>query len=650
MKISRIEFQNFRNFKERNVIECSTDGKVTIIYGDNGDGKTTLHQLFQWIFYNKVHFNKTTTDKMYNLEFEQEQEYNTEFSVIGSIDFEHNCESYSLRREWKYIKGLMDSKKVGEDLSLNKRTEENDWKRLPNPEDVIEDLLPSGLSEYFFFDGESMIADLKVKGKDSANKFRKALYSIFDLDILENAVSHIGETSLKTTVLGQLYLAKGSDGNDSNVSALKTNIENAQRKIEELKVNTGNERGQLIENKTLLKDFSEKIGSTKSHKDYEQQRKQLQTQRDAYLAHAETLQAEFGDEITRTYPQLLISKVIDKAKETIHLKMDETQLIPGLTKKLIHTLGHMDTCICGKPLCQEDHELIESYLKMFPPFSFKDMYAQFTKAINSWEDNYDRDKLEQYISQILELRDKASDCDKLIIDLDNQEKNSDKAIQKMIDDRVLIESRISDLEKKISDKETQAAKYGLLLTKYMKKYDEATEQFNVNKIVNRKISIMTAVKDEFKSKLEKVSTEYSDKLKEEIQYLLDTMLNSKRTVTVSSDFYIRVFDKYDDESKSEGQFAVVSFAYIGGILSLLKKVDSLNSKEYPLVLDGPFSKLGDEHRKNVINTIPDYAPQIIIFSKDNLQSDFAENKIGKVWTIKSNAEKNVSSVKEGFLW
>ena len=45
MKISKIEFENFRNFKDRGQIRCSTDGKVTIIYGKIGDGKTTWREL-----------------------------------------------------------------------------------------------------------------------------------------------------------------------------------------------------------------------------------------------------------------------------------------------------------------------------------------------------------------------------------------------------------------------------------------------------------------------------------------------------------------------------------------------------------------------------------------------------------------------------
>lgn len=178
MKIKSIEYENFRNFRDYGTIKCSTDGKVTIIYGKNGDGKTTLHQLFQWIFYGQVKFNKTTTDHLYNLAFESEQEYGSVFDVMGRIDFEHDGSLYSLTRKYTYRKGLDDSEKIGEDLSLQKRDEDYNWKRVDRPVETIEKMLPSGLSEYFFFDGESMIADLRVKGKDSAGKLRKALYSM----------------------------------------------------------------------------------------------------------------------------------------------------------------------------------------------------------------------------------------------------------------------------------------------------------------------------------------------------------------------------------------------------------------------------------------------------------------------------------------
>ena len=83
---------------------------------------------------------------------------------------------------------------------------------------------------------------------------------------------------------------------------------------------------------------------------------------------------------------------------------------------------------------------------------------------------------------------------------------------------------------------------------------------------------------------------------------------------------------------------------------MLKEEASLSSKEYPLVLDGPFSKLDADQRQNVIDTIPEFAPQVILFSKDDLREFFKEDKIGKTWTIQSNDEKNIASIGEGFLW
>jgi hypothetical protein len=161
---------------------------------------------------------------------------------------------------------------------------------------------------------------------------------------------------------------------------------------------------------------------------------------------------------------------------------------------------------------------------------------------------------------------------------------------------------------------------------------------------------MERVAEHFRMRLEQESLDYSRRLEENIQSLIDSMLTSKRYVSVSPEFSVRVTDSFNDESKSEGQFAVVSFAYIGGILKMLRSEEHLSAKEYPLVLDGPFSKLDPDQRQNVIDMIPKFAPQVILFSKDDLHGIFKEENIGRVYTIVSNDEKNIAKVEEGHLW
>ena len=651
MKISKIEFENFRNFKEHGEIRCSTDGKVTIIYGKNGDGKTTLHQLFQWVFYGQVHFNKTTSDRLYNLGFESEQSFGSTFDVMGRIDFEHEDHLYSLTRTYTYKKGLDDSEKIAEDLSLNQMDDDNNWKRLDNPKDTIEKLLPSGLSDYFFFDGESMIADLRVKGKDAAGKLKKALYSMFDLDVIESALNHIGRTDLKTTVLGKLYISKAGVSTGGTIAAVKTNIENAQTKIDSFKDKIESSKKEKEAKQQLINKVSEQIGNTKSRTEYERQRKLLKNQRDTFLKNALLDEAAFGDAVMDMFPHLIISKAVEDARKKIKLKINNNKLPTGISKALISYLLKESTseCICGNPLCERELEHIKAYLEMLPPKSPTMLYNDFVKTAKSWGKGYDKEKIEEFIKLVLDNNENAAQCDIQIKELDEAEKKSPD-IEDLIIARQQAENDVRRLDEDLSLMETEKRKFEIYLKKQMETLDELTSKIEAVQIISHKIEIMEEVRSYFANKLDEESISYSARLEENIQNLIDLMLTSKRNVSVSKEFSVVVADSYNNESKSEGQFAVVSFAYIGGILKMLKSEEHLSSKEYPLVLDGPFSKLDAEQRQNVVNAIPSFAPQVILFSKDDLENVFDKNAVGRIWTIESNEEKNVATVQEGHLW
>ena len=648
MKIKSIEYENFRNFRDHGIINCSTDGKMTIVYGKNGDGKTTLHQLFQWVFYGQVSFNKTATDHLYNLSFEHEQEYGKTFSVMGRIDFEHNGQNYSLTRVHTFRKGVLDSERLTEEVSLQKQDDDYNWNRVEDPLETIEKLLPSGLSEYFFFDGESMIADLRVKGKDSANKLRKAIYSMFDLDIIESALAHIGRIDLKTTALGKLYLSKGQIASGSKIASIKTNIESAQNAIDSNNSEINKAKGEKKQKKELIESISEAIGSTKSKAEYEAQRKTLQKQRDLFLENAENDQEHFGDVIIDMFPRLLISKAVNDAREKLNLKVNSSQLPAGINKKLIDYLINpaTETCICGNPLTDQERAHISSYLNLLPPKSYTSIYHDFTSTAAQWGKGYDKEKIEGIIKRVLDNQEEAARCDQRIADLDEAEKQS-KDIEDLVVARAEAEERISELDQVIVSLESKNDKYKLYLKKQMKEFDKLTSDNKDNEKIEYKIDILQEVADYFSEKLEESALTYSKALQDNIQELLNNMLTSKRNVSVSSEFSVRVTDSFDDESKSEGQFAVVSFAYIGGILKMLQDAEDLKGKEYPLVLDGPFSKLDRTQRQNVADTLPVFAPQVILFSKDNLNDVISSDAIGRIWSIESNEEKNIARIVEG---
>lgn len=652
MKIKSIEYENFRNFRDHGQIRCSTDGKMTIVYGKNGDGKTTLHQLFQWVIYGTIKFNKTATDRLYNLAMESEQPYGAEFNVMGRVDFEHDGINYSITRTVTYKKGISDSAVVKEDFSLQQQNENYDWLRVDRPTEKIEKMLPSGLSEYFFFDGESMIADLRVKSRDSAGKLRKALYSMFDLDVVESAIGHIGRTDLRSTVLGKLYLSKSSVASGTEISVLKTNIENAQKKIADLESKKSQAEEESKKLQERITAISEEIGSTKSKQECEHQRAELKKQRDLFDSNAKKAQQQFGDVVLDAFPPILISRAVAKSKVKLQLMASSETLPNGITEPLISYLTRPDTnvCVCGRPLCSEEKEHVRSYLKLMPPRSYASMYQNFCNTSEHMGGKVlDKGKIESAIKSVLDNNESALSCDKKIAELDKEQAQS-RDIEDLVVDRRKAEARVQELAHDVATLKSQIDQYNIYLKKNMAKYDKATTNSAEAAKVASKIAIMERVLAHFTEKLESASKEYSSRLQENIQDLLNDMLTSKRTVSVTKDFAVSVTDSFQDESKSEGQFAIVSFAYIGGILKMLREDEALREKEYPLVLDGPFSKLDPDMRQNVVNALPRFAPQVIIFSKDDLHDVVNPEDIGSVWTIVSNEEKNIAIIKEGKLW
>ncbi len=649
MKISKIEFENFRNFRDHSCITFPTDGSVTIIYGPNGVGKTTLHQLFQWVFYGEVHFNKTASNKMYNLELEQSISFHKTFSVIGVIDFEHPnaagvIEYYSLRREWIYQKEQYESKVIEKKFRLTKKIND-DWKTVSDdPTSVIEQILPSGLAQYFFFDGESMIADLSQKGRDSAKSLRKALYSIFDLDIYEQSIVHIGtQSSGSSTVLGKLYLSRAENSTNTDVIIARGNYNQALKKVETLEETIARCKGHIAEYKAEAQGLSEKIGINPSQDALEKRRKKA---RDSIKTIESAIQREmrsYGSTVMNHYPYLMISRVVEEAQLRIGLKIEDEKLLPGLTKELVLALLEENTCICGNTIHEKERASLEALKQKFPPLSYKYIYDQFKTSAIRWSADYDKEVLLKHLEAIFEYRDQIAVLQAEIHDIDEQQKQGEN-VDSLIASRKKAEESQQYWRSELDKATKELGLHEQIKKQRKKKLDDLLAANSANRTIDEQIEIMETVRIYFESALKSSAMHYSEYLRTAIQDLLGQMLTSTRFVSMTEKFELSVKDSFGDEAKSEGQFAVVSFAYIGGIFKLLNDVPALKGKEFPLILDGPFSKLDVIQRQNVISTIPAYAPQVILFSKDDINECFGDQGIENVWTIYSNDERNVSYV------
>ena len=66
MLINNVYIENFRCYYGENNISLNKNGKITLIYGDSGRGKSSFLQFFRWMFYSEYDFGKTDDKAIFN--------------------------------------------------------------------------------------------------------------------------------------------------------------------------------------------------------------------------------------------------------------------------------------------------------------------------------------------------------------------------------------------------------------------------------------------------------------------------------------------------------------------------------------------------------------------------------------------------------
>ena len=229
-----------------------------------------------------------------------------------------------------------------------------------------------------FFDGETMIADLKIRGMDSAKTLKKALHSIFELEVYENALKDIGTIKNAQSALGQLHRKK-LDAFEKVTKEKKAKdyireIRILEDKIEIIETENSQFNNRIAEYTKRISEISELIGTSKSKKELENSRGTLQKNIKQYNEDIKKILLNFGKEIEDNYAYLLITTVVKDAEQRLYLQVqdEEKKIIPGLTKELlINLLKDNDICLCGNCLDSKARGKIEEWKGYFPPTSYK---------------------------------------------------------------------------------------------------------------------------------------------------------------------------------------------------------------------------------------------------------------------------------------
>lgn len=655
MKINSVTIKNFRCYYGESSIDFNTSGKVTLVYGDSGYGKTSFLQFFNWMFYSNPDFGTDNEKPLFNFIAFQECGFNKTFSVYGKIDFEHLGAKFSLRKEEVYRAKLTEKDTVCEttDIDLYELVE-NNWEPCKLNKDEIErkinSILPKELSKYFLLDGEKAREIVLDK-----RNLKKAIHSLFGLNAYEQAIGHIGSVGKKNSVLGILSDEMNKSiikTNNNDPIRLKSALERITEEIESHKLNLSFKLEKITSLRTERDSLFIELGK-QNQKDYLLDNKRVFETSIQRLAKAnKDILHNIGDVSYQVYPYLFLSSKISDSSS--FLRMMNTKFINNdknifehLRKELLEEIKDKGVCVCGKELDGHSLEHINNVLNTMLPHSYTDDFGKFVKrakrqvAISKNNSSKIDELYAEYaenLHNIHQFEEKNNEIDIEIKDLE-KDKGKRERLDELDKDISLEERKVASLRAEIAQKEQKKAIWTGDYNKLLKNA-EVSSEFTDKKDFFESIKNLL---EEQKAKQERNVKNTINECVRDTYKLLTTQtgIDAEGIEFINDDFTLR------SSFLSGGQKSVDVFSYVIGIVKALKRCQMENDENL-IIVDAPFAFTDSTQSKHVFRTLPSTVQTILLtLDLNKIADDLSDTSLYDLYVLKTSDSQDKAKIERG---
>ena len=194
MKIISMELENFRQYREKQVIEFSTseDKNFTIIEGANGAGKSNLLRAILWCMYGREgellgKYDEENKVGIVNEQVLRELPSEEKTQVRVKLTLGSNQPEFIIERYIWFKKNTSSLEKLEEKFTVMEATDQG-YIPANNSSAKIKSILPEEIKSFFFFDGEKL-DDFFKPGRGT--KVKKAVFDVSQIELLDRTIKHL---------------------------------------------------------------------------------------------------------------------------------------------------------------------------------------------------------------------------------------------------------------------------------------------------------------------------------------------------------------------------------------------------------------------------------------------------------------------------
>lgn len=631
MILHKLTLKDVGLFRGVQTIHLTPDcGKPLIFIGGmNGTGKTTLLEAVRLCLYGRRVLGSRISQKEYN-EFLSKMIHRNPNSVLASeqasvsLEFEYARSNekilFRVERSWQRygsIGNIKESLTIYENDELNTEFDAGHW------QDYLDELIPIGVSQFFFFDGE----DIQKLTDDSSDdlSIAESIKALLGLNLVERLQSDLRiYTNRLIKISSPEPVKKEIETIESEVATLKTLITDAETHAELLRTQIKDIEAQITQQESRI---AAEGGS------YAERREGLKLEQERLYVEIEELKNKIRDRCAGLFPFALGPDLLKRLKKRLLMEIElnewESRNLALKTQniKLLETL-ESGTFWDDVSLSASEIEIVRSKIAPLLKTQFerparlqtfkkkRDRSVSEYNQLLKWVDACLNDVPQEFQALNDTLREKHLEQQKVEQSL--QRVPDVDILKPMIENLSSLNQGLGQLHKQEEDADRSIRSLNYQLAETERKLQRLynTEQLRETNIQRQKrVEDVQSVLSIYTTKLTETKiVTLGNAIVEGFNQLSHKPDRIKRVDIDPRTFAVTLYDTDNQplskEELSAGEKQIYSTALLWGLAKTSGKV-------LPMILDTPLGRLDSNHRQLLIERYFPYAShQVILLSTD----------------------------------
>ncbi|GGS15258.1 ABC transporter ATP-binding protein [Streptomyces humidus] len=620
MKLLKLTLENFRVFHgtQKLDLEVSEDKPAVLIFGMNGAGKTTLLNAFTWALYGTFSDDVERQERVINDYVWAQTPFGGLVSASVKLEFEHEGLNFTVHRAVTTTKNADEQSALPPKLTVT-QSEHGASTTVQNGQDRIQKILPAGLRQFFFFNGERME---RMFTGDRTDEVQQAIKTLMGLEEIERAIgTHLPAASRK------LSRQVGSNG-DGRLQALTAE----QDRLEQQKIDVHKELLQLSENaagyEREVEAANRALLANGKAAPLQRQRAKLKFRLDELVAKRIERQERKRDLLAKN-SFLAFTGGIDSTVLDLAEGMRKRRELPaGIQRDYIDGLLEDGQCMCGRDLPEGSEARIaleeRRYNAGLADVESRWMYLRGKTADLTLARADLLAKLRECVADIEDIEASIKQIDAEMSDIARELEGVDVMdVQRLEERRKEFDRKRLDALQQHREAQSQLTELDEQIEKVRRQFHSARVQDEESKRIQRQVLLVDEVLDAFQRILAVKTEEVRQQLDAKVKSVFGRICIRPFTPSLTTSFALELVNHSAGvaAARSTGENQILGLSFVGAVSELTKETYDRKQKAtdavlggggvYPVVMDAPFGNLDVAYQNDIAESLPKLTSQII---------------------------------------